>query len=134
MAVKNDEEGRFANGSTGTIIAMERRFVIVQFDHREEEIEVGSMEFEVWDNDEVCIRTQLPFILAYAVTIHKTQGMTIDHLHGDLSRGTMFAPGQAYVFLSRCRSLGGLCLKGFDTSAIFADQATVEYYESLFEK
>lgn len=134
MAVKNDEFGYFANGSTGTVMAMVDHSVLVQFDHREEPVLVSAMDFEVWDNDNLCIRKQLPFILAYAVTIHKTQGMTIDHLHGDLSKGTMFASGQAYVFLSRCRSLEGLCLKGFDRSAIFADPATVEYYESVFGK
>ena len=51
--------------------------------------------------------TQFPFILAWAVTIHKAQGLTLDHINIDLGRG-MFAPGQAYVALSRCRTLEGI--------------------------
>lgn len=131
MAVKNDENGRYANGSTGVVVDMYLRSVLVLFDHHEYPVNISTVDFELWDNNEVCVRTQLPLILAYAITIHKTQGMTIDHLHGNLGRNAMFAPGQAYVFLSRCRSLDGLCLSAFDTSSIFADEKTVDYYNNV---
>jgi hypothetical protein len=133
MAVKNDDQGLFANGSTGVVLELYRRSVLVLFDHSEYPVNISALDFEVWDNDEVYVRTQIPLILAYAITIHKTQGMTIEHLHGNLGTGAMFAPGQAYVFLSRCRSLDGLCLKAFDARGVFADEATIEYYNKLFD-
>ena len=54
--------------------------------------------------------TQYPLRLAWAVTIHKAQGKTFDHVVVDFGRGT-FAPGQAYVALSRCTSMAGLVLR-----------------------
>ena len=64
--------------------------------------------------------TQYPLRLAWAVTIHKAQGKTFDAVVIDVGRGT-FAPGQAYVALSRCRSLEGLVLHTLKPEHVLVD-------------
>ena len=75
-------------------------------------------------------RRQVPLRLAYGITMHAAQGLTIDRLQVDLSR--VFAPGQAYVALSRASSAAGLRIVGLgDMSRIRCDEAALAYYEAL---
>ena len=74
--------------------------------------------------------SQIPLILAWALTIHRSQGMTVDAAEMDLG-ANVFAPGQAYVALSRVRSLEGLRLTKFDPKSILADPLVKEYYGQL---
>ena len=75
---------------------------------------------------------QFPVKLAWAITIHKSQGKTFDRAIIDLGRGA-FEHGQAYVALSRCRSLEGIVLKQpIRMQDIITDEKVVEYYESHF--
>ena len=76
-----------------------------------------------------CIRTQIPLALAWAVTVHKTQGASLDYAVVDLN-GT-FADGQAYVAISRSRTKEGLQIKNFSTSAIRTDPLVREFYEAI---
>lgn len=70
--------------------------------------------------------SQIPLKLAWALTIHKMQGATVDSLYVDMSR--IFAPGQAYVALSRVRQLSGLYLQGFNQNRVVAAPVVQQYY------
>ncbi|WP_017930345.1 ATP-dependent DNA helicase [Robiginitomaculum antarcticum] len=119
MALKNDMKRRWVNGSIGTVKAMEPGKVTVEFDNGK----TGQIEPDDWDTiryswDEAAgvpkaevigSYSQIPLSLAWAVTIHKAQGLTLDDVRVDLERGA-FAAGQAYVALSRSRTLDGLSL------------------------
>lgn len=75
-------------------------------------------------------RTQIPFILADAMTIHKAQGCTLDYCVASLGN-TIFAEGQAYVALSRCRTLKGLFLSEFTSSSIMTNKEALAYSEKI---
>jgi ATP-dependent DNA helicase PIF1 len=120
MAVKNDPEGRWYNGSLGTVKRIEEGDVFVRFDRSGDEHLVSGAEWtkvrQEWNEESQTIENrpigadrQMPLIPAWAITIHKAQGLTLDDVHLDLGFGA-FAPGQVYVALSRVRTLAGLSL------------------------
>ncbi|MFT0861523.1 ATP-dependent DNA helicase [Ancylobacter sp. G4_0304] len=119
MAVRNDPEKQWVNGSVGTVIGLAPDRAFVRLDAGGvAEIERTSWERIRYDWDEatgkiaakvVGTYTQLPLVPAWAVTVHKAQGLTLEDVRIDLDTGA-FAAGQAYVALSRARSLEGLSL------------------------
>lgn len=120
MAVKNDPLKRWVNGSLGTITDLTREEVYVKFDsggptRKIEPVKWESINYK-WNEaaqqmEETATATfeQIPLILAWAVTIHKAQGLTLDDVRIDLGAGA-FTSGQTYVALSRARTLEGLSL------------------------
>ena len=73
-------------------------------------------------------------MLGWAVTIHKSQGLSLDSVRIDLGRGA-FAPGQTYVALSRCRSIGGIHLtRGISMKDVMADPVILDFYDTLFPR
>jgi len=116
MLIKNDPEGRWVNGSLAKVEGFSGKGVIVSIDGHAYEIEPTAWEKYRYDLDPETKKVtrevvgtfkQVPLRLAYAVTIHKAQGLTLDKVYIDFDHG-MFAHGQAYVAFSRARTLEGL--------------------------
>jgi hypothetical protein len=146
--LNNDQEGRWVNGTRAHIAVIENAFAggqkcTVEIDgalhqvlpHQWKSYEANGDAPSEGELDRTLVGslTQLPLKLAWALTIHKSQGMTLDEAHIDFGRGT-FAHGQAYVALSRCRTLGGLTLERpiRESDARFDPKAFG--YRGLFEK
>ena len=146
MFVKNDPtpEKAFFNGKIGRLVGYDEKEGTVTVESEGERITVPKLK---WQNMEYAINaenqdieereigsfTQIPLRLAWAVTIHKSQGLTFDRVIVDA--GQAFAHGQVYVALSRCTSLEGLVLKTHITSnALVNDYCVDQFVEHLPEK
>lgn len=131
MAVRNDQARRYANGSIGKIVAFEpgSDYPVVQF-HNGREVTMAPETWELRDGDKKRASiTQIPLRLAWAITIHKSQGMTLDAARIDLRRA--FVEGMGYVALSRVRSLGKLHLHGINRMALQTSPEAREIDERL---
>lgn len=120
MALKNDPSGNFANGSTGTVVGFSKDDLdpIVEFRHNSRKITVQPMSWELRDGDHtLATLTQIPLRPAYAITVHKSQGMTLDAARINLKN--VFEPGMGYVALSRVRGLQSLSISGLSSQAFF---------------
>ena len=120
MFVKNDHGGQYANGTQGTVVGFKTKGAIVKT-RSGKTIHAEPVSWKREEDGKILAEiTQVPLRLAWAITVHKSQGMTLDEAEMDLSQ--CFVPGQGYVALSRVRSLEGLYLRGFNAMALLVDE------------
>lgn len=148
MFVRNDiEEKKFVNGTIGKITHLDDETIVVETEDaggKKRKIEVAKSEWEIVryksgatgsiETEVVGSFTQYPLKLAWAITIHKSQGKTFDRVLIDLGGGA-FEHGQLYVALSRCRTLEGIILRQrIRAQDVITDERVVAYYEQSFDR
>jgi len=140
MFVKNDSDMRWVNGTIGMVEKLEQETITVRVGDATHDVEREKWKtigYEFSETEGKIIEktlgtyTQFPLMLAWAVTIHKSQGKTLERVIIDLGTGA-FAAGQLYVALSRCKSLTGIAIKQPVTMAdIRCDKEVVEFMRKL---
>lgn len=139
MLLRNDPDSRWVNGSIGEVTRIDRT-VYVEIDGEEHEVEPivweklrysYSADTKELKREVVGEFTQFPLRLAWAVTIHKSQGKTYDQAVVDLGRRA-FSPGQTYVALSRIRALAGVYLsRPLQPADIFVDEHVLRFMRQV---
>jgi len=146
MFIKNDTERikRYFNGKVGIVTELDDDKILIQCKDEPDEIEVKK---EKWENIRYTVDkksrqlneeilgsfTQYPLRLAWAITIHKSQGLTFDKVIIDV--GEAFAPGQVYVALSRCTTLDGIVLQShIRSNRMFSDERIVRFSKTNSSK
>lgn len=139
--IKNDRERRWVNGTIGKVIHTDEDVIEVEL----ESGETHAVERALWENiqyeyDEKSKRViekqigsfiQFPIKLAWALTVHKSQGLTFNNVVIDMGNGA-FSSGQTYVALSRCRSLDGIELRNAITPRdVFVNPALIEFSQTF---
>lgn len=140
MMIKNDPGKRWVNGTIGIIQSLSNDYIVVKIGKN-----IYRVKREKWEEIEyrynnythkieekpIGVFIQFPVKLAWAITIHKSQGKTFDNIIIDIGSGA-FAHGQTYVALSRCKSLEGIILKRqIEPKDVIVDQRVVDFYKTF---
>ena len=126
MFIKNNYEEGYVNGTRGVVVDFDSRGEpIVRIYSSGKRLVVSAKEWQIEENGKVKASiTQYPLRLAWAITIHKSQGMSLDSAEIDLSK--TFAYGMGYVALSRVRTLSGIRLVGFNEKSLEVDPLALD--------
>ena len=146
MTLRNDSAKKYVNGTIGTVVECKPESIVIRIQQGDKPVDI-EVEYDEWDiiryksdataptkigTETLGTYRQLPVRLAWAVTIHKSQGKTFDRVIIDLGSRGAFEHGQTYVALSRCRTLEGIVLRNPLTPRdVMVDPAVVEFYEMM---
>lgn len=130
MFLQNDPQRRWVNGTRGVVTDIADDKIMVKKDNgREVQVDKSSFALQDAEGNIMASAIQFPLTLAYATTIHKSQGATLDDLWCDLTH--LWEPGHAYVALSRLRNATGLHLIGWSPRSIIVDPRVLDFYKKL---
>jgi ATP-dependent DNA helicase PIF1 len=130
MFVKNNLEKGYVNGTLGTVIDFDKRGFPVVETHGKDVIVVPPTRWTIEEEGEVSAKIeQIPLRLAWAISIHKSQGMSLDAAEIDLRNP--FLPGMGYVALSRVKTLDGVRLLGLNHKALLVNEKILSYDKVL---
>jgi ATP-dependent DNA helicase PIF1 len=122
-------DNQIANGSQGIVTGFKNNLPLVKFNNIDYPILVGYYTWKSENNDKIAV-AQIPLIYAWAITIHKAQGVTLDSALIDIG-SNIFEYGQSYVALSRVKTLEGIYLCNLDYKKIMANPVVKEFYNYL---
>jgi len=130
MFVANDFSQGYANGTQGIVVDFKDSFPVVQVNGSKQKIIVSAHSWKYLVDDDLKAEVlQLPLRLAWAITIHKSQGMSLDEAEIDLSRS--FSYGMGYVAISRLRSYEGLYLTGINSRSLELNDKIYKFDQTL---
>lgn len=144
MYLVNNNDLKLVNGSRGIVIdfitckdaskARDENLPVVKFLNIEKPV---TIDYEIWNhedkNGKAISKKQIPLMLSWALTVHKTQGCTLDYVELNIGKD-IFEAGQTYVALSRVKEPEGLFISSLDVSKIKANQRCIDFYLKLHNK